>query len=394
MASDFYRNRGKRLREESSVLDCIHRDLVSQKEGFSPASLLYLLDTCRDDLSKIYSFSFFFVPEEQKLEYDEGNIMHLAVLKNVPELVSALIERCMDMTARTKKGRSLMDLAMYGNSRFFPEKNNSVRVSMVHLLLDHQCNVKAHHIAEILINRSPNMWEPDIMVRMVSVLPNILEINCPHYIDLENLGSNIPWVSARNDMLPLIHIAAYRKNRTVIMALLKKDAHFRHVSKFLNLNIIDCLFLNFSPQNLIQIHDILQIVLPMGIKIDVGLSRDRSPPLHIAVMYSFTLDIIELLLRYGADPNGCFKGRCLLQLARSNAVRRLLLEHGADPNIETSDFYCPLFNAISREEDLMYLEFGADVSTWDRRGTSFFHHHFVRGNTEVIFKALQHLIQK
>ena len=106
---------------------------------------------------------------------------------------------------------------------------------------------------------------------------------------------------------------------------------------------------------------------------DLGYS-----PLVSAVHYG-DLEMIQILLDYGVDVNAqCFGSTPLsyaLTRRRSNnpGVVRLLLDHGADPNIPTQDGSIPLYQAIENGEIEVIralIEYGASVEVEDDEGVT------------------------
>ncbi|EFQ36023.1 uncharacterized protein GLRG_11167 [Colletotrichum graminicola M1.001] len=89
-------------------------------------------------------------------------------------------------------------------------------------------------------------------------------------------------------------------------------------------------------------------------------------------------EMIEALLRYGADvnlPGQGFSGTPLYEVAKSNRldVARLLLAHGANPNLWTSWPSIPLITAVVEghlEMARLLVEHGADIHVLNAEGVS------------------------
>jgi uncharacterized protein len=99
--------------------------------------------------------------------------------------------------------------------------------------------------------------------------------------------------------------------------------------------------------------------------------------LHYAVKGRY-IKIVELLLKYNADPNiknlfgktplmFCFSGRQI-----NFKIAEILISAGADPNIKINGV--PLLHLIIRDETLLdlCLEHGADPNIRDKHGKTFF----------------------
>ncbi len=157
--------------------------------------------------------------------------------------------------------------------------------------------------------------------------------------------------------------------------------------------------------------------LDSGVDINGAKGTEFNSPLHLAIRYGAEPELIELILKRGADPNASGYGtlpshhgylptshRTPLQMAieqpnRPVAIIRLLLEYGADPNPPTDyDFYdeSPLFYA-SRfwyKNDAQIIElllnYGADVNARTVGGLTPLHRAAYEADPETLQVLLAH----
>jgi hypothetical protein len=99
-------------------------------------------------------------------------------------------------------------------------------------------------------------------------------------------------------------------------------------------------------------------------------------PLFISHIAGCPIHVLELLLRFGLDPNAHdHTGTSLMHEVQLMYSAKLLLQHGANVNIKNELLRTPLFYAIDRPELVEFLlEHGADPLTKDKDGfTPFLH---------------------
>lgn len=154
-----------------------------------------------------------------------------------------------------------------------------------------------------------------------------------------------------------------------------------------------------SPLMLASYHGFLPIVetlLRHGAKVDAKNSRQETA---LRLAGSAHPDVVKVLLEHGADPNvRDFYGKTLLVAVceagadRDTETVRLLLEHGADPNIR-GEAGTPLLYAVNMgprgntEVVRLLLEHGADPNAKDKADSSALVCAVDKHNAEIV-KAL------
>lgn len=110
-------------------------------------------------------------------------------------------------------------------------------------------------------------------------------------------------------------------------------------------------------------------LLSNGMDLNMSIYKDCYPLRHILLNVVVNPEMVEFLLKHGADPNLTSSGsqRSNLSTAilrRSFQSAKLLLKYGADINVVSKDTnYTPLYTAVLlREKDIMRecLKYGAD----------------------------------
>jgi hypothetical protein len=97
--------------------------------------------------------------------------------------------------------------------------------------------------------------------------------------------------------------------------------------------------------------DIVKKCLVKGLNPDIKEGLLNNPILYIATSKGYK-DIVELLLKYGADPNIKNNDATPLLLASSRGdkeIVELLLNHGADPNFKNKYDDTPLYQASRKK---------------------------------------------
>jgi len=135
---------------------------------------------------------------------------------------------------------------------------------------------------------------------------------------------------------------------------------------------------------------------PLFMASNNGRDNRTSTPLHLASVTG-SLDIVNLLIEYGADPNALDATQSSpLHLALVNEnldVVRLLIEHGADVNVPNDKKRTPLhLAAVSGSSDVieLLLQKNAAVNTRDDRTSTPLHLASVTGNSHIVKLLIGH----
>ena len=120
--------------------------------------------------------------------------------------------------------------------------------------------------------------------------------------------------------------------------------------------------------------EVVELLLKHGANPNIE-NKDGATPLYVASKsYKNKKDIVELLLKYGADPNYYESGRAPISAASNNGhtdIVELLLKYGADVNDVISGGYSPLMMAcVTGKYDTVkfLLENGAEVNVKNYKG--------------------------
>lgn len=120
--------------------------------------------------------------------------------------------------------------------------------------------------------------------------------------------------------------------------------------------------------------EVVELLLKHGANPNIE-NKDGSTPLYVASKsYKNEKDIVELLLKYGADPNYYESGRASIIAASNNGhtdIVELLLKHGADVNDVVYGGYTPLMMAcVTGKYDIVkfLLKNGAEVNVKNYKG--------------------------
>ena len=144
---------------------------------------------------------------------------------------------------------------------------------------------------------------------------------------------------------------------------------------------------------------VVRRLLEAGAQVDPVSQRGYTP--LVLACYAGNLDLVQLLLHHGANPNGCdprqtpLNGACtkssvalfekrLHLLEPLRQVIRELLAHGADPNLQGDDGESPLHStsdaAVARE----LVTAGANVNARNPNGETPLITHAMAGSVELL----------
>ena len=132
----------------------------------------------------------------------------------------------------------------------------------------------------------------------------------------------------------------------------------------------DLLYIYIANDDVEEIKDLLQQKINLN-------SSTFNPPILEEAVNSGNKEVVELLLKHGANPNIENKnGDTPLFVAsksddNKNDIVELLLKHGADPNVINNRFISPILLASNRgHTDIveLLLKHGADVDVYDLHG--------------------------
>lgn len=123
--------------------------------------------------------------------------------------------------------------------------------------------------------------------------------------------------------------------------------------------------------------DSIRELLSNGMDFNMALYKDCYPIRHILLNIVVNPDIIEFLLKHGADPNltsseGQRSNLDTAIIRRSFQSAKLLMKYGADINVVSKDtIYTPLYVAVLlREKNIIRecLKYGANRNIKSREG--------------------------
>ena len=141
-----------------------------------------------------------------------------------------------------------------------------------------------------------------------------------------------------------------------------------------------------------RIVQLAQLLLDHGALVDTV--NEKGETILWSMVDRRNHDRIDILLRYGADPNKQnTSGETPLMVARSNAVTAALLAHGADPNVRDNDGNTALMNnyaGLSGNNRFinMLLDAGADPTIKNNEGQTVLHRRIYMLSNEALLDDL------
>lgn len=188
-----------------------------------------------------------------------------------------------------------------------------------------------------------------------------------------------------------LHYAAYRHYGEAVHLLLVRGSDINAVDD------IGYAAMHLSAER--GFNDIIALLLRHKAKINFSESTDPFPrtshaddPLHLAIKNGH-YETAKLLLQNGANPNAKYFLGSELNLISPASIKfmELLLKYGADPNVCDRSGLTPLMKACRHpnglETALLLISFGANVNAWsterqDRR--SVLHYAVLSGNMNIV----------
>ncbi|MEM7595201.1 MAG: ankyrin repeat domain-containing protein [Cyanobacteria bacterium P01_A01_bin.83] len=188
------------------------------------------------------------------------------------------------------------------------------------------------------------------------------KINAKKYLDG---GGNPNGMSKYN--YSLLHTATWKENLPLIKLLIERGA---------DINIQGGRYQE-TPLHKATSKSTAELLLVNGAKVNAQ-NKNGGTPLHSIA--KLDLEAVEILLKYGADPNiPGFGEKTPLYYIRNSEQAKILLENGADPNVKDKYGDTPL-HAIYRAEKIeisekveiakILIQYGADVNAKNKLGNT------------------------
>lgn len=386
----FKKHTAKRLREETSVLNCIKRT-IDQLSGVNVLPLLFMINQCTEDLNSQFPIEFHFLKggrSEQKRVL--GTVYHLAIKKGLPQVVDAILEKGVDVNLETADGFSAIRLILECCSWAWDRKKE-----MIEVLLNYKIAINVIDIGYVIIANASTLgynlhffsddYLNPLIIRMINKATPI-EIQYAVNINLSFIN-----IEMNRDYYPLTFLAALMGNLEIIKVMNQREDYLFYSKTSENgFDIIDVAFHNKS--RLHFIHEFLYFVWVNRFELD--FNREGRHIIVDVLEKSYNLKTVKLLLKCGADPNRCSTNNSPLFMAKDIDMKRLLLKYRADPNLEPHPRRSPIFNTQSETEDLLFLEHHADPKLTKFDGTSWLHLQFDQDHQIAILKALEPLFKR
>ena len=187
------------------------------------------------------------------------------------------------------------------------------------------------------------------------------QINPKKYLDA---GGNPNGRSKYNHSL--LHTATWKENLPLIESLIERGA---------DINIRDSD--RETPLHKAKSRSTAQLLLTNGAEVNAR-NKNGNTPLHS--MWRLNLEVVEILLKYGADPNiQGFNKKTPLYYVRNYEQAKLLLENNANPNVQDKYGNTPLHaiygvRQLEISEKLkiaeVLIQYGANINIKDKQGNT------------------------
>jgi ankyrin repeat protein len=147
-------------------------------------------------------------------------------------------------------------------------------------------------------------------------------------------------------------------------------------------------------------YQIAELLVSAGADVNIGFSNESQSPLYIAVRQE-NLAIVKLLIDKGANVNGIPYSVPLQAALNANRqdLFNLLLEAGADPNIEADATRRKLFHALMEKDYPLFKDAadsliakGADMNIRDQHGNTPLHHTVIQSQWQSGIQKAEFLL--
>ena len=259
--------------------------------------------------------------------------LHSAAFYGDLEVVQKLIEYDADVSAKDENGCTPLFTASEGH--------HLRDCSVLRILLDHGADVNAPGLSG---------WTPLHKASAFGAV-EVARLLLEHGADI-NAG-------AEDGMTPLHYASA--KSLEVARLLLERGADANARAEDGSTPLHNASMIGYPGQE-----DILRVLLEHGADVEARRTKDDATPLHNALSHG-ALEVVRVLLEHGADANAwTIDGETPFRkaLLRENLeLVRLMLEHGADVTAEDDYGMTALQLAVSDEVVELLLEHGAKKGT-------------------------------
>ncbi len=236
-----------------------------------------------------------------------------------------------------------------------------------------------------------------------SIASYLLDHGADRNISFIKYGVSALYIAAQNDHFSIVKIFFAKKELLSgstlksVLAIAVEKGHIE-ISLFLLEQGLDINQLDIAgdatPLMLASYKGHLEIVqqlLERGATVDVCSTKNGANALHLAAQEGY-VDIVRLLLEHKADPNminAVTKYTPLMKAFDSNflPIMQLLLSFGANINYEHPEWSTLLDWYAAKQDPIkvsLLLRLGADVSVFNKHGSTPFHTACIIGSVEIV----------